>query len=233
MSTEQKQLLDVLMTAIGNALASLHTATVSKVTVVNAKTINCRPVVNRVVDGVSIALPEFIDVPVLTMQGGGSYTAYPVAVGDYVLLVFTERCFDRWWNGQDYRPPLELRMHDYSDGIALLGLNPLAGLIPIPETIKQVGDTVQTGDYTHTGNLTRTGDMTITGDLTLTGDIEVTGNITCTGTIAAAGFSGLSGTAMTSSVNFVTTGEVTANGKSLSTHTHPVTTSPGETGTPS
>lgn len=227
MAGEQKQLVDVLMVAIGHALADLHTATIARVTGVNAATINCRPVINRVIDGESIALPEFVDVPVLTAQGGGSYTAYPVAVGDYVLLVFTERCFDRWWNGQDNQPPLELRMHDYSDGVALLGLNPLAGLIPIPTTIKQVGDTVQEGDYTHTGNLTRTGNVTVTGDLTLTGDISVTGNIVCTGTISAASFTGPGGGALTTSVDIV------SGGKSLQTHTHPVTTAPGETGAPS
>jgi len=33
---EQKQLLDVLMVAIGNALSNLHTATIAKVTAVNA-----------------------------------------------------------------------------------------------------------------------------------------------------------------------------------------------------
>jgi hypothetical protein len=243
MAGEQKQLLDVLMVAIGHALADLHTATVARVTKVNADTIDCRPVINRVIDGESIALPEFVDVPVLVAQGGGSYTAYPVAVGDYVLLVFTERCFDRWWNGQDYQPPLELRMHDYSDGVALLGLNPLAGLIPIPTTIKQVGDTVQigdyahtgdrtqTGDYTHTGNLIRTGNMTVTGDLTLTGDINVTGNITCSGTIAAGNFSGLAGGAMTATVDINTTADVTAGGVSLNSHTHPESGG-GTTGAP-
>jgi len=241
---EQKQLLDVLMVAIGNALSNLHTATIARVTAVNATTINCRPVINRIVDGVSINLPEFVDVPVLVAQGGGSYTAYPVAVGDYVALFFTERCFDRWWNGQDYQPPLELRMHDYSDGIALLGLNPLAGLIPIPTTIKQVGDTVQIGDYTHTGNrdqtgnyvhegnVTRVGDMNVTGDMLLTGDLTVDGNIICTGNISAASFSGPAGGTMVALGDISTTGEVTAGGKNLSTHTHPVTTAPGTTGTP-
>lgn len=209
---EQKQLLDVLMVAIGNALSNLHTATIAKVTAVNAKTINCRPVINRIVDGVSIDLPEFIDVPVLTLQGGGSYTAYPVAVGDYVALFFTERCFDRWWNGQDYQPPLELRMHDYSDGIALLGLNPLAGLIPIPTTIKQVGDTEQQGNYTHTGNRTQTGDYTQTGDLirqgaeSVTGDRTQTGALNVIGNIAATSFSGPAGGAMTSSSRMDTAG---------------------------
>ena len=242
---DHKELLDVMMEAIAHALSNVHTSSIARVTAVGAKTISCRPVVNRVVDGVSIQLPEFVDVPVLFMQGGGSYTAYPVAVGDYALLIFTERCFDRWWGGQDYQSPPELRMHDYSDGIAIVGVNPLAGALTIPTTIKQVGDTVQigdythtgdrtqTGDYTHTGNLTRTGNMTVTGDLDLTGDINVTGNITCSGNISAASFSGLSGGAMTATVDIQTTGDVVAGGVSLNGHTHGgVQPGAGNTGAP-
>jgi hypothetical protein len=230
--SRHRELLDVMMEAIGHALSNVHTSTIARVTAVGAKTISCRPVVNRVVDGVNIQLPEFVDVPVLFMQGGGSYTTYPIAVGDYALLIFTERCFDRWWGGQDYQSPPELRMHDYSDGIAIVGINPLASALAIPTTIKQVGDTVQEGNYTHTGNmnqtgdLVRVGDMTVTGDLTITGDIHVTGNITCTGNISAASFSGLDGGAMSATVDIV------SGGKSLQSHTHPVTTAPGTTGAP-
>lgn len=157
--------------AINLALSNLHTVTIAKVTTVNTTTINCRPVTNRLVNGESIALPEFIDVPPIFMQGGSSYTAYPIAVGDYCLLLFTERCFDRWYAGQDYQPPLELRMHDYSDGLALVGLNPLAAALTIPSVIQQTGDTNQDGDYTHTGNMTRVGDLNQTGAATVSGNI--------------------------------------------------------------
>lgn len=248
--SEKLELLDVMMQAIGNALADVHTATIAKVTAVQAKTISCRPVTARMVNGSPVTLPEFIEVPVLFMQGGNSYTAYPIAVGDYALLIFTERAFDRWYGGQDFQPPPELRMHDYSDGIAIVGVNPLAEALTIPTTIKQVGDTVQEGNYTHTGDLTRTGDttltgsytqtgdMTVTGAVNITGDVMITGNLTVTGAIigasvAAGTYTGTGGGAMSTSVDITTTGEITAGGKNLSTHTHPVTTAPGTTGAPS
>lgn len=174
---EHKHLLDTLMLAVDNALANMHTATIAKITAVNTTTINCRPVINRLVLGVSIALPEFIEVPPLFMQGGSSYTAHPIAVGDYCLLVFTERCFDRWYHGQDFQPPLELRMHDYSDGLAIVGLNPLAGAINIPTVIQQTGDTNQDGEYTHQGNMTRVGNLVITGDIICTGSISATEDV--------------------------------------------------------
>ena len=204
---ETKQLIDTLMLAVDRALANVHTVTIAKVTTVNATTINCSPVISRVVDGEAINLPEFIEVPPIFMQGGSSYTAHPIAVGDYCLLVFTERCFDRWYDGQDFRRPLELRMHDYSDGFALVGINPLAAAIAIPSVIQQTGDTNQDGDYTHqgdtdhTGDLIRTGTLTQEGDATITGLLSVIGNITASLGISAVSFSGPGGGDMVSSSN--------------------------------
>ena len=202
---EKLQLTDILNSAIDEALSNLHTATIAKVTAVQAKTISVQPVINRVVDGKSIKLPQFTKVPPLFMQGGGSYTAHPIAVGDYCLLILTERCFDRWYSGSDFQDPAEFRMHDYSDGIAIVGINPKAGALTIPDVIQQTGDTNQDGDYTHQGNTTQIGNLTITGDihvngdttqignLTITGNIQVNGNITCTGnlTVASATIGGI------------------------------------------
>lgn len=151
---ESKQLVDSLMIAIDSTLANVHTHTIARVTAVGEKTISCRPVINRVVDGESITLPEFIEVPPVFMQGGGSYTAYPIAIGDYCLLMISERCFDRWYQGQDYKSPAQRRMHDYSDGFALIGINPFAGAITIPSVIQQTGDTIIDGDVTINGQLT-------------------------------------------------------------------------------
>lgn len=232
------QLADVLHDAIKEALSNVHTTTLAKVTKVNATTINVRPVINRQVDGTSIALPDFVEVPPVFLQGGASYTAYPIAVDDYCILLISERCFDLWYGGQDFVSPAEYRMHDYSDGIAIVGINPESSAITIPTEIQRVGDYTQTGNATHagdydiTGDYTQTGDMTIVGDFELTGNMQVNGNIACTGTISAANFTGIAGGAMTSSVDITTSAEVTADGVALSTHTHNYTwTDPGGSGT--
>ena len=219
--TARRELTDVLNDAIGEALSNLHTATIAKVTAVQEKTISVQPVINRVIDGRSIQLPEFTKVPPVFMQGGGSYTAHPITVGDYCLLVLTERCFDRWYSGADFQDPAEFRFHDYSDGIAIVGINPQAGALTIPSVIQHTGDTNQDGDYTHQGDRTQTGDQTIIGNLHVDGNVTVTGNITCQGTIAAGNYTGLAGGAMTASVSIETTADVVASGISLSTHTHP------------
>jgi hypothetical protein len=193
--TAKRELTDVLNDAIGEALSNLHTATIAKVTAVQEKAISVQPVINRVIDGRSIQLPEFTKVPPVFMQGGGSYTAHPIAVGDYCLLILTERCFDRWYSGADFQDPAEFRMHDYSDGIAIVGINPKAGALTIPSVIQHTGDTNQDGDYTHQGDRTQTGNQTIIGDL------HVDGNITCTGKLTAA--------------------TATIGGIDFGTHTHP------------
>jgi len=181
--TAKRELTDVLNDAIGEALSNLHTATIAKVMSVQEKTISVQPVINRVVDGKSIQLPQFTKVPPLFLQGGGSYTAHPIAIGDYCLLILTERCFDRWYSGSDFQDPAEFRMHDYSDGIAIVGINPQAGALTIPSVIQQTGDTNQDGNYTRQGSLVQIGDMTITGHL------HVYGEITCTGDVVAGGIS--------------------------------------------
>jgi hypothetical protein len=225
--TAKRELTDVLNDAIGEALSNLHTATIAKVTAVQAKTISVQPVINRVVEGKSIKLPQFTKVPPLFMQGGGSYTAHPIAVGDYCLLILTERCFDRWYDGADFQSPAEFRMHDYSDGLAIVGVNPMAGALTIPSVIQQTGDTNQDGNYTRQGNMVQEGDTEITGNFTLNGNMQVNGNITCSGTISAGNFSGLGGGTMTS------TSDIEAQGISLTTHTHTdVEPGPGSTGGP-
>jgi len=202
---EKLRLTDIIADAIGEALSNLHTATIAKVTAVQEKTISVQPVINRVVDGKSITLPQFTKVPPLFMQGGGSYTAHPIAVGDYCLLILTERCFDRWSSGSDFQDPAEFRMHDYSDGIAIVGINPQAGALTIPSVIQQTGDANADGDHTHQGDTTQMGNLTITGNL------HVDGEITCTGKLTAA--------------------TATIGGIDFGTHTHPGD-SDGTTGGP-
>lgn len=206
---EKKQLNDIIEGAIFTALSNMHTATIAKVTSVGQKTISCQPVITREVDSQSKPLPEFIEVPVVVLQGGGSYTAYPISVGDYCLLIVCERCFDRWWSGDDMQRPLEARMHDYSDGFAFVGVNNLSTAFTIPDVITQIGDTFQQGNYehigdvNHAGNLSQNGDSIINGNVSLTEDLYVGGN-TNSNTFSSEGIPGITGTFPTGDGRVVT-----------------------------
>ena len=198
---EQKQLINTILSGIDQALANMHTCTIAKVTAVNAKTIDCKPVFNRLDKGQEIELPVFAEVPPIFLQGGSSYHAFPIAVDDYCLLFFTERCTDGWYNGQDYVLPLEYRMHDYSDGFALVGLNNLAGAKTIPSVIQQTGDTNQDGDYTHQGDREQTGNYDLIGDFTHTGNYDITGILTLIGNFIQTGNFSTSGKLTSASLN--------------------------------
>jgi len=230
------QLIDTLDIAIFNALANVHTATIAKVIKVLEKTIDVQPVIARVVNGESKPLPIFTKVPPVFMQGGTSYTAHPIAVGDYCLLILTERCFDRWYGGNDNQAPSEFRMHDYSDGLAIVGVNPLSAALTIPQVITQIGDGYQegnweqVGDYLHTGKRTQTGNYDQTGDKTQTGDYIHNGNMTINGSLTVN--AGAGDTVVVNGVTLeIVAGDVIADGVSLKTHTHPGD-SGGTTGVP-
>lgn len=183
MTSSKAELTDVLNDATITALANTHTIVVAKVVTVGEKTIDVQPVVQRVVDGVGIDLPVFPAVPPIFMQGGSSYDAHPIAAGDYCLLLVSERSLDRWYDGADNVPPIEQRMHDYSDCFALVGVNPRAVAKTIPTTIERKGDSTVTGNWVHAGNYTLTGNLVVIGNTDST-TYSVNGQPGWTGTFA-------------------------------------------------
>ncbi|MBH3360768.1 Gp138 family membrane-puncturing spike protein [Pseudomonas guariconensis] len=66
-------------------------------------------------------LPLLLDCPVQFPAGGGCTLTFPVKTGDECLVVFASRCIDSWWQSGGIQAQAELRMHDLSDGFALLG----------------------------------------------------------------------------------------------------------------
>jgi len=192
-----KQLDDVIKRFINDSVSKLHTVTIGRVVKVSTKTIDVQPVINLIYNGEDLELPVLAEVPPVFMQGGGSYTAHPIAVGDYALVIFTERAYDRWYEGVDGVRPPELRMHDYSDGFAIVGINPLSGAIDIPSVITQIGDAYQSGNYEHIGNVMQTGDNNQTGDYILNGNLTFN-------TVETSGQSGVSGTFQSNDLKTIT-----------------------------
>lgn len=67
-----------------------------------------------------VNLPVLPDVPICWPRGGGFALTFPVAAGDEVLVVFASRAIDSWWQSGGIGAPVEARMHDLSDGFAIL-----------------------------------------------------------------------------------------------------------------
>ena len=92
-----------------------------------AMTVSVQPAVaGRISDeagkAASVDLPILPDVPVVFPGGGGFALTFPVAAGDECLVVFASRCIDAWWQSGGVGEPMEPRMHDLSDGFALVGV---------------------------------------------------------------------------------------------------------------
>ena len=68
----------------------------------------------------AVNLPLLVDVPIVWPRAGGFALTFPIKAGDEVLVVFASRCIDAWWQGGGVGAQAEARMHDLSDGFAIL-----------------------------------------------------------------------------------------------------------------
>lgn len=197
----------------------------------------------------NVQMPLLVDVPVVFPCGGGFSLTYPIREGDEALVVFSSRCIDGWWQGGETAPPPDSRMHDLSDGMAIIGprsqakkLNPAVDVenVQLRTDDGQAGLTIKP-DYTIVAKNPQAG-VTLTPEgvaeiaatteiklaaprITIEGDLNWTGAGGGAGTYAIKGNLALDGT-LTSS------GDQIAEGKSSAHHTHPGD-SGGMTGEPS
>jgi hypothetical protein len=161
----------------------------------------------------SVDLPLLINVPICFPKAGGFVLTLPIAVGDEVLVVFSSRCIDSWWQNGGVGRPMESRMHDLSDGFCI------PGPCSVPNVVANISSTgAQLRNTTGTTYVEISADGKIkivsATEIDLTGPTKITGNVNITGTVVA-------------------TGEITANGTPLHTHVHGgVTTGAGSTGVP-
>lgn len=126
----------------------------------------------------AVDYPLLIDVPVFTLQGGGAALQVPVSAGDPCILLFSDRQMDEWYQDGGQSAPGTPRLHDMSDAIALVGINPVNGNLPSTASDKAIlsykGNSVEL-DATHL-NLVSTGGA----ELDLIGQIATLKNTTTT-----------------------------------------------------
>lgn len=193
-----------------------------------AMTVVVQPAVaGRVTDEVgrtsSVNMPLLPDVPVVFPGGGGFTLTFPVAAGDECLVVFASRCIDAWWQSGGIGEPMEPRMHDLSDGFALVGVRSQArSLSPAVHTGNMQ---LRADDGETVVELTPGKDVIVTGPTSVT--LKSKGSITLDapriyirGLISMRSQSGGATTA-TLDGSLDATGDVTASNISLNSHTHP------------
>lgn len=80
-------------------------------------------------NGQSVTVKPLLDVPVMTLQGGGASIQLPISAGDQCILLFSDRNIDAWFQNGAQAVPFDGRKHDLSDGIAIVGINAQTGAL--------------------------------------------------------------------------------------------------------
>lgn len=156
-----------------------------------------------------VNMPMLLDCPVVFPGGGGCTLTFPISVGDECLMIFSSRCIDSWWLLGGVQGQAEFRMHNLSDGFALVGVRSQ----PRKFTINTSGVQLRTDDglaYLEIDPATHAMTFQTSGSLTI------------------------NAASLTINANISSTGTLTNNGKNISsTHTHGgVQTGSGSTGVP-
>lgn len=172
-------LSDVLSIALRQHQVNVHTALPGLVQSFNpiTQTAEIQCTIMRFIESVGyMPIPMLVDCPVFFPSGGGFAFTFPIAQGDECLVIFAERSIDRWFAYGGIQPPGEYRMHDYSDGFALVGVRSQPNKLPTVSTsavqLLSVGTPVVSIDAsgaTITGNVHVTGTLTVDGAATAQG----------------------------------------------------------------
>lgn len=72
---------------------------------------------------VLVDYPILLDCPAIILGGGGGSISFPIGKGDQCLILFNDRDIDNWFSGASVGELATNRLHSFSDGIALVGLN--------------------------------------------------------------------------------------------------------------
>lgn len=95
------------------------------------QTAQVQPAIQRIfTEKGAVNLPVCVDVPVQFPGGGDFFLTFPIKAGDECILWFSERAIDNWHMAGGTAPPAEYRLHDLSDGLAMVGLNSQPKAIP-------------------------------------------------------------------------------------------------------
>lgn len=151
-----------------------------------AGTISCQPAImgkRTLPNGavIDIKLPLLVDVLVMFPGGGNTVLTSPIAQGDECLVIFADRCIDAWYQSGGVQAQADLRLHDLSDGFAIIGPRSLARAIPnISLTTAQFRSVDGTVYY----DLDPIGKI---AKIVAPGGIQLIGNVSSTGTFTNNG----------------------------------------------
>ncbi len=156
-AAEEVTLAQAISAAITDRLIDLHVSMPAKVESYDAskQTVDVIPQLNRALpidpsdpatQWVTEALPKLSDVPVCFPRAGGFFVSFPIAAGDYVLLVFSERNLGAWRATATQGDPGDLGMHTLDGAVAIPGVFPDANALSNASGTNMVLGSDSTGD---------------------------------------------------------------------------------------
>lgn len=139
MSNATPSLVELLNRAALRLLLGARTATVAQVESYDAgeQRVDVKPLVKELETGdtgdlEATGIPIIRNVPVV-FPGAGSYRiTFPIARGDTVLLIISDRSLDKWKGQGGEVDPVDPRHHNLSDAIAIPGLRPFSASLDEP-----------------------------------------------------------------------------------------------------
>jgi hypothetical protein len=134
-------LAEIVRRALDSKLLDLHVALPCRVESYDAatQTIEALPMVRRAIEDVDgdtqhEDLPTLPNVPVLFPRSAAFSASWPLAAGDFVLVVFCSSAIGNWRESGDISNPGDLRRHDLSHAVAIPGIAAKGSTIPTSST---------------------------------------------------------------------------------------------------
>lgn len=127
-------LSETISDALESAFVDVHTALPGRVKSYDAskQTADVEPMIRRAIrdtEGkiVNESLPVIPNVPIAWMRGGGFIFHFPLAAGDFVLLIFSEAATAQWRESGTLSDAGDITRHGLSYAFAIPGIAPNSG----------------------------------------------------------------------------------------------------------
>ncbi|WYV99360.1 hypothetical protein NoPa_00021 [Pseudomonas phage vB_PpuM-NoPa] len=231
---------DLIATQFQIAMADVYTAIPCRITNIHGdfgeQRVDVQPVVNELYkDGTSEEQPQILSVPVLLPGSEQSLVSFPLAVGDTVMCIFSQRSMDNFKiSTGGPTPPNDFRKHSDQDAVAIPGLRSFPRSVNKPSLRKFPHDPLRDLVVAHnigSGTevmiqLKQSGDVVINTDFNvIVNSKTVTLNATESMTVNTPTLNMNVGTTnwtgnIIHSGNYTMTGQARFNGRLFDTHTH-------------
>ena len=106
------------------------------------QTVDVQPVLNTtyISPPMSVKKPQLLGIPIIFPKSSGNAIHIPLKKGDGVGIIFCQRSLDEWKSKGDVTSVLDTRLHDFTDAVAIAGLDIRPRQIPEPDKMSVLVD---------------------------------------------------------------------------------------------